>query len=259
MRLIVITLCLLLAMAGVSPGAGKKISEIGNKHNFSSSNTAVNYRAIADGDNPSYPRSSQICVFCHTPHHASSEGPLWNRKSTTVSFFKRYSSTTLTIDDPSVRSISEYGQPNGSSRLCLSCHDGVTALGAVFTTPMSLVPSNIHFTDVQGGRSGADVNLAYQTYSTHHPVSFKYNDTVRNILHAAPYNKTEYWYSPPSSTEVKLDRQERMQCTTCHDPHEDKSDVPDPSTPFWTTTTYEKVCWTCHNVQPDLPPNPWNN
>lgn len=250
MRFVISTILVLLIMPSFSVGAGPKISELGNKHNFSSTNTAVNYHAIPGGDLPEYPRHSQICVFCHTPHKSSSDGPLWNRKASTTSFFKHYSSATLAIDDAAFKSVSEYGQPNGSSRLCLSCHDGVTALGAVFTTPMTLYPDSysIHFIDVKSGASGANVKLGFETFSTHHPVSFKYNETVRNMLRNPPYNKTEYWYNPPAINEVKLDKQERMQCVTCHDPHQDRSDIPSPTTPFWTTTTYDKACKTCHNV-----------
>jgi len=246
MRFILNTLALLFLMTGISAAAGKKISEDGNKHNFSSTNTAVNFRAIDTGD----PRSTEICVFCHTLHHSSGEGPLWNRRSTTVSFFKRYSSPTLAIDDAVLQGASEYGQPNGSSRLCLSCHDGITALGAVFTTPLS----NIHFIDVRSGSSGPDVKIGYETYSSHHPVSFKYNQTVRNLLISPPYNK-EFWDTPPTDKDVKvrLDKQERMQCTTCHDPHQDQSDTPSATTPFWTTGTYDKVCMSCHKIQPAYP------
>ncbi len=240
--------------AHFSEGAGKKISERGNKHNFSYQNTSANYRALPTVEIPEYSRSNQICVFCHTPHKSSGEGPLWNRKASSVSFFKHYSSPTLAIDDPAVRGASEYGQPNGSTRLCLSCHDGVTALGAVFATPID--PYNqypIHFLDVKTGISGPDVHLPYETYSSHHPVSFKYNATVRNILTSPPYNKTEYWYSPANG--VKLDRYERMQCTTCHDPHQDKSDSPSSLTPFWVSKTYAEVCRSCHNLvtPPPLP------
>lgn len=230
-----------------SEGAGKKISELGNKHNFSYQNISVNFRAVPAPDRPGYTRSNQICVFCHTPHRSSDEGPLWNRKASNVSFFKHFSSSSLTIDDPAVKGISEYGQPNGSSRLCLSCHDGVTALGAVFTTPFDpydVFP--IHFIDVKTGISGPDVHLPYQTYSSHHPVSFKYNAAVRNVLTNAPYYKTEYWFSPANG--VKLDKFDRMQCTTCHDPHQDKSDIPSSLTPFWAAKTYAEVCKSCHNL-----------
>jgi len=167
----------------------------------------------------------------------------------TTKTFKHFSSSSLSIDDPALRAASEYGQPNGSSRLCLSCHDGVTALGAVFTTPFSMTPENIHFIDVKGGRSGANVAIAYETFSSHHPVSFRYSNNVINIL------KTNFGkdYKPPSNPNVKLDRLERMQCTTCHDPHQDKSDVPSPTTPFWVTGTYQAVCDACHIVSP----GPW--
>src|SRR5512138_2332341 len=127
--LIIIVGFIILALSELSEGAGRRISEHGNKHNFSYSNISVNYRALPTNDNPAYPQSAQICIFCHTPHHSSSEGPLWNRQASSRTF-KHYSSSTLSIDDPALRAISEYGQPNGSSRLCLSCHDGSTALGA---------------------------------------------------------------------------------------------------------------------------------
>lgn len=256
MRFVIITIVILCVTCGFSAGAGLKISEHGNKHNFSSSNTTVNFRAIATGDDAAYPRSAQICVFCHTPHHSSGEGPLWNRRASSRSFFKHYSSSTLAIDDAAVSGASEYGQPNGSSRLCLSCHDGVTALGAVFTTPMSTSPVDIQFINVKGGQSGANVTLGFETFSTHHPVSFKYNATVRNLLKNPPYNKA-YGDAIPANSQVKLDRQERMQCTTCHDPHQDKSDSPSELTPFWTTTTYDAACQTCHTIVPLPKPYPW--
>ncbi len=252
MRFLIITAgFIILAVSGLSEGAGKRISENGNKHNFSYSNISVNYRALPTNDDPRLPQSSQICVFCHTPHHASAEGPLWNRKATTKTF-KHYSSTTLSIDDPALRSASEYGQPNGSSRLCLSCHDGVTALGAVFSTPFTMTPQPIHFTDSKGN-TGPGVTLAYETFSSHHPVSFKYSSDVVNILQNT-FGKN-YFYPPLNN--VKTDKLERMQCTTCHDPHQDKSNVPSPTTPFWAAGTYDDICGACHNVVPSPNPYPW--
>lgn len=229
-------------MSGLSAGAGKKISESGNKHNFSSTNTdsTINFRASAIGDSDTYPRSSQICVFCHTPHHSSGEGPLWNRRASTRTFL-HYSSTSLRIDDPLMRAATQYGQPTGSSRLCLSCHDGVTALGAVFSTPMN-ASNQIQFTDVRTNTTGPNVAIGYETYSSHHPVSFTYDTNVRNLLNA--YVGNEFTYI--NSSEVKLDRYNQMQCTTCHDPHQDKSEPSSPLSPFWSTSGYQKTCDSCH-------------
>jgi len=243
--LLLTTAFIFILMSGLSEGAGRKISEIGNKHNFSYMNFSSNFRAVQGGDPSGYNRDAQICVFCHTPHRSSGEGPLWNRAASTRTF-KHFSSATLAIDDTALKADADYGQPTGSSRLCLSCHDGVTAIGAVFTTPGSMTAINIPMANQQ--------TIGYETYSSHHPVSFRYNNTVRGILGAAPYNK-DFCNGPPNSFDVnvKLDRLERMQCTTCHDPHQDKSALPDITNPFWVTSTYERVCTSCHN--PD-PPNP---
>lgn len=255
MRYLIITFALVFCfMSGLSEGAGRKISENGNKHNFSYANISVNFRAVPGGDVFGYDRSSQICVFCHTPHRSSSEGPLWNRAAVTKTF-KHFSSATLAIDDSALSGAADYGQPTGSSRLCLSCHDGVTALGAVFTTPGSLSDVPIQFTNKRTGQTGPNVSIGFETFSTHHPVSFRYNQTVIDLLRGAPYFKTEYWWSPTSSS-VRLDKQGRMQCITCHDPHQDKSDVASSMNPFWTAKTYAEVCQSCHNLAPAVAP-PW--
>lgn len=223
--------------------AGPKISEIGNKHNLASWNTAVTYRAIAD-PNDYYRRDTQICVFCHTPHHASGSAVLWNRRDTTRTF-GHFSSATLVIDNPDVRvSKSMYGEPNGSSRLCLSCHDGQTALGVVFNGAPIEFPSGLS-------------TVPYMSYSSHHPVSFVYDTPV---LAAITVNKPLEGYrlpaDSPSASFVKLDQQKRMQCIACHDPHQDQSVTPSAATPFWVGPDYESVCRACHNVQtlPVLPP-----
>src|SRR5665811_812821 len=65
----------------------------------------------------------EICQPCHTPHDASLDmagSPLWNRQSTSATF-QLYSSPTF---DGS----STIEQPSGTSKLCLSCHDGTVAL-----------------------------------------------------------------------------------------------------------------------------------
>jgi predicted CXXCH cytochrome family protein len=224
----------------LSNAAGPMLSDINgpikNKHNLSSRNTGVTYRAM---DNPADPRSTQICIFCHTPHNAVAQTALWNRKDPTR-FFGHYSSATLVIDNPNVRSASQFGEPNGSSRLCLSCHDGQTALGAVWNGAVIQFPV------------GSDV-ISYTNLSSHHPVSFVYNNAVLGaILIKKP---TEGYQLPPVSSAVKLDKFQRMQCTSCHDPHQDQSVTPSALTPFWVGSDHDAVCKECHNINP-LPLNP---
>lgn len=235
--LVLVAVCLLPTLLYA---AGPKISEVGNKHNLASWNTAVTYRAQASSDDP---RHSQICVFCHTPHNGSGGPVLWNRRDPTR-IFGHFSSPTLVIDNPNVRSKSAYGEPNGSSRLCLSCHDGQTALGVVFNGNPITFPAGLD-------------TIAYMNLSSHHPVSFVYDTPVlAAITIQKPLEGYRLPADSPAASFVKLDHKQRMQCTSCHNPHQDQSSVPGAATPFWVGPDYETVCMACHNVQtlPVLPP-----
>ncbi len=84
------------------------------------------------------PETTEVCVFCHTPHGANPaaaaeiRAPLWNRN---------LSSAQYTLYDQvwskSFEGELHPGAPTGYSRLCLSCHDGTIALGSVINKPGS--------------------------------------------------------------------------------------------------------------------------
>ena len=140
---------------------------------------------------------SEICIFCHTPHGARSDvAYLWNRRDTTT-VYTPYISSTLKAT---------VGQPTGSSRLCLSCHDGTIAPGAVISRS-----AEIPFGASMAGRSSnLGTNLADD-----HPVSFDYIAAA-----AMPNSQLKAATSLPSK--VRLDADGQMQCTACHNPHNDQ-------------------------------------
>jgi predicted CXXCH cytochrome family protein len=142
---------------------------------------------------------SQICIFCHTPHSARQDIPyLWNRQDQTVSYIP-YQSSTL---------VARVGQPTGASKLCLSCHDGTIALGAVVSEPEEIqFQGGIRFIPEGPSRIGTDL-------SDDHPVSFVYDS---NLALAKP-GLADPALLPP---EIKLDDYGQLQCTACHDPHDD--------------------------------------
>ncbi len=88
--------------------------------------------------------SGEICKVCHTPHNAVllPDAPLWNHQLTTQTY-TTYSSATMTA---------VVGQPDASSKLCLSCHDGTVALenfggntaGTHFLTGSTLLSTNLN-------------------------------------------------------------------------------------------------------------------
>ena len=53
---------------------------------------------------------TQVCNFCHAPHNAVPQTPLWNRQSSQT-HYRIYQSSTLDA---------RVNQPSGPSKMCLS-------------------------------------------------------------------------------------------------------------------------------------------
>ena len=97
------------------------------KHNLSAAYTStIRATTIAN-----------ICVFCHTPHSSTSAGPLWNHSTSSANYSVR-SLPSGSYEGDTWR-VTQAGQPDGSSKLCLGCHDGIVALGMLVNTPGSEV------------------------------------------------------------------------------------------------------------------------
>ena len=139
------------------------------------------------------------CVFCHTVHRSTGVTPLWNHSLSTVSNYVVYSSARLSSLNLTVP------QPNGSSRLCLSCHDGTVALGSVSSRTRPIDMNGV--TTMPAGVNNLGTDL-----SADHPISFMYD--------AGLAGRDADIKSPSQLTgSVRLDAQNRLQCTACHDPH----------------------------------------
>lgn len=143
-------------------------------------------------------QESKVCIFCHTPHQAAPSSPLWNRQDP-GSTYTPYNSSTANAS---------IGQPTGASILCLSCHDGTIALGKVLSRDIDIsMRGGITTMPTGSTRLGTDL-------SDDHPISFNYNSNLANQSNGE-------LVQPGSLTgPVKLDGAGRMQCTSCHDPHD---------------------------------------
>ena len=205
-------------------------------HNLSRSgqtNTLSNVRADATGP-------TEICAFCHTPHGANTniKGPLWNRSASNATY-TRYTSASLdanTIGDGFVE------QPMGSSLLCLSCHDGMVALGNV--NVLNGAPAAITLQNTEAGKmpSGAGAYTGFTRnlgvdMSNDHPISITYDDrlamqdgemtrmtgsptAVRDRLDGTLIGMRSNGYRPKLPLEpTGPGGTGQVQCATCHDPH----------------------------------------
>jgi len=168
--------------------------------------------AIIPGDPSSYPSASivntphnlnnypgvhipgnQICLPCHTPHGALEvDGQnilLWNHAETTQTF-TMYGTVS--------------GQPQGRSKLCLSCHDGVTALDSYGSTVGSIVMT---------GRNALGMDL-----SNDHPIGIQY-PTARPTEFKAPSTFAPGIGGGPGVKLVDVGGLNRVECTSCHNVH----------------------------------------
>ena len=175
-------------------------------------NTVHNLAAQAVNGNG---RTPNPCEFCHTPHNANPTKSLWNR-TLPASSYKVYESSTLKAT---------LNQPTGASRLCLSCHDGTIALDDRADRPKS---GKVGF--LTGSASlGTDL-------SDDHPISFTYNAALSTA-------KGELADPALLPSTTKLDEAGQVQCSTCHDPHQDRY----PKFLVMDNRS-SRLCLTCHQM-----------
>lgn len=179
---------------------------------------------------------TQICIFCHTPHNAYPSYPLWNHVLTAVENYTNYWSPSL----KSYSSEAEAPPIDGFSKLCLSCHDGTVALGAVVSRKEEIetIPDFLTFGMV--GYIGTDL-------SGGHPISIIFDEALVSLRNQDPNIMHLNW--PINDPHVKLYPTQRgrgVQCTSCHDPHGGRGGPTAP--PFWQKPTHDEVCLVCHNI-----------
>ncbi|NMG31967.1 cytochrome c3 family protein, partial [Aromatoleum evansii] len=223
----------LLALACIAPAAAQQSKIANTKHNLSASGSGT-VKATAE---------SQICVFCHTPHaaNAAAPAPLWNRDLSSATYTP-YTSNSL--DAQTI--FGALSQPGGSSKLCLSCHDGTMAIGTVgvlggktnVSVTMSGTDAGKMPAGPQGATSGFTRNLGIDLRNDH-PISFTFNDTLAAADGELRRMDLQQRYPAGSGTVIGIRSTGfkpllplqptgtagagQVQCTTCHDPHLDVS------------------------------------
>lgn len=211
-RAAVTALLVAATVAGLLYGqTNNKAAILNTKHDFrATSSTSIRSASTNDA-----------CIFCHTPHNAAPGSYLWNHRLSNRDF-PGYTSTTL---QSSVSAI----EPQDSSKLCLSCHDGTIALGETVND------GSIAFAQGNGYTlaAGSAANLAGdQTFANDHPFGF------------VPATNTET-VNPPAFDAVRLDKSGKLQCTSCHDPHREDTD---PTTRKFLVKANQSsaLCLACH-------------
>jgi len=244
-------------------------------------NTKHNLGATGINAASNFSGTTEICVFCHTPHgaDASVAVPLWNRHVDPNGF--------TTYDQLGSTTLKGAIEPIGSvSVACLSCHDGSQAMDSMLNEPGSGADNWAFSSGVWsgqaatvGGRIGpvtVITNLSKDLRNTH-PVGVQYAGggysqsnpygPGRNPDFHEPDSKivgsTRVWWvnsrntgnsSDFDKTDMRLytrvgtrgvfvgEPQPYVECASCHDPHVDYNPLFLRVNPVGSA-----VCLTCHN------------
>ncbi len=202
----------ILAVVGVTlwgvPAPGSDDRVVDTVHNLSVSGPGA-VRALTE---------DRVCIFCHAPHNTDPQTPLWNRSSPQTHYRIYQSSTTHARID----------QPGGSSKMCLSCHDGSIALGMVLSEQD---PIAMNQTFMPSGRSNMTNDL-----TDDHPIGFRYDRQLSN-------HDPELRSPDQVSHKIDLGPRGEVECVSCHDPH--NNEIGD----FLRVTTEQgSLCLTCHQM-----------
>ncbi len=237
---ILVQVITLLSLALIAPVAIADLVADG-PHNFSS-----DYAATFRGS------SNEICIYCHTPHGGVVRDntlgisvPLWNRTLNDMvdGYFTMYGGNSATFD-------ATLTKPTGPSLLCLSCHDGVSSLSGVLNysgAAITFTPYD-QIKQLPLTNSSRNINIG-QDLSNDHPVSFEYdatlvnkdkttNNNVPGLKDPTLINKALKLYGPT---------RRRLECPTCHDPHDYGSTGTPSRIPFLRMSNDRSdMCRECH-------------
>jgi hypothetical protein len=223
-KLIILTLTVLMtvSIASFAVAAGNGAGLLNSPHDFSATIPAL---------------GGEICRICHSPHdhHVAGQnylnGLLWNKTQTTATYtmydqaaWPTYSSLDGTVS----------AQPDGTAKLCLSCHDGTVAVDsfenhapAGFTLPQ--------YAEIPGFADGANRDLRGT-----HPISITYEAALDGWL------KPDTAPMGGSGTIADVLDNNKVQCASCHDVHDAPIESVAGTPLLRVTNAGSAICLACH-------------
>lgn len=197
-------------------------------------NTAHDLSAGTTGTTLNATNVDRICVFCHTPHQATTangQDPLWNHTLSATAAYGVYASDTLDATPTEIG-----GAVAGTaavSNLCLSCHDGTVAVGSLYNDPNEAVPDNTGAAFQITGAANLGTDL-----TDDHPINFTYDAGLAGLDTELVVPASVDFVDAGSTIPLFGGT---VQCASCHDPHDATN------TPFLVVANNDSaLCVNCH-------------
>jgi hypothetical protein len=238
------------------PGAGTGIN--GSLHDM---NAAPGYTGDSLG---------RTCVFCHTPHNARKTDalvPLWNHADSQQQVMAPYTwvaptNTGITFNpDPLI----------GPSRLCMACHDGVTAVDSHGSANAGAPTGSTIMTSSYTDALGATAKRYITDLTVTHPIGFQYDEaatrrttaeiipSARGFIKNAPVSNTwDTSYGSSSRTAAgETDKKIKdtlyggfLTCASCHEVHNTVNAKPEAGHSYnyflYAKQEGSAICLSCH-------------
>ena len=183
--------------------------------------------------------TTQVCVYCHTPHQASTankQAPLWNHSfGAPTGNYGVYASGTMNATP------TDFGNEGpgtaSTSKLCMTCHDGIVAVSALYKAPKDGAATGAYAAPLDGsGKITSGANLGTDL-TDDHPVNFTYDAAL-----VASDGGLVAYATVAADPDVKLfGTTLNVQCASCHNVHNNQF------VPFLrSTNTGSALCLNCH-------------
>lgn len=182
---------------------------------------------------------AEICRVCHVPHDHNratqryTNGLLWNHEVTAQSFTVYDNAWSSSIDGAT-------GQPDGTAKLCLGCHDGTIGID----TFDNVTGNTVFIGDYNPGYQVPGAITGTDLHGTH-PLSITYDSTLDTNLN----DETITAMGTSGMIEDVLDSG-KVQCSSCHDVHDQDAVAGTHLLRVGQTTavggTASGLCLTCH-------------
>jgi predicted CXXCH cytochrome family protein len=245
-----------------TPGCGINLTVHDLSAGAYAANPADNYTTNAE------PR---ICIFCHAPHNsiplsAANFGdantglpaapdafdylPLWNHTlQTDLTYTPYYNGPGAPQTGPQSSQAIALGMTiNGTSLLCLSCHDGSVAVNSYGNASQPAHSVSGGGATLTGSRFiiGAVGTLGVKSLQNHHPIGFSYDQAqlLDNGLRLSSHAMggaglvSDHLYGATGT----------MQCGTCHSVH---NTLNTGESLLWRSDGQSRLCLTCHDKGAD--------